>query len=100
LWRSEFADVLLAHLKRGLVSPEQGRAAIGESVVLIPESRTLSPDLRKVVEIALASGCTAYDCEYVVVARVLQVGLVTWDKKVLSAFPDLAMAPEDLLRGQ
>lgn len=38
----------------------------------------------------MASGCTAYDCEFVVLAKDLDVKLITLDRAVLKAFPDVA----------
>ena len=51
-------------------------------------------DSREVLELAQRSGCSTYDCEYVVLAAALGVRLVTSDKAVLKAFPSVAVAPE------
>ena len=51
----------------------------------------------RVLERAAASGCSAYDCEFVVLAEELDVALVTTDRQVLSAFPGLARTPERYL---
>ena len=48
-----------------------------------------------VLHLALRSGCSAYDCEFVALARDLDVNLITTDRQVLKAFPDTAMSPED-----
>jgi len=40
-----------------------------------------------VLRVAEASGCSAYDCEFVSVAMALGVRLVTADRQVLRAFP-------------
>lgn len=37
------------------------------------------------------STCSAYDCEFVALARQLSVMLVTEDKKILAEFPDVAV---------
>jgi predicted nucleic acid-binding protein len=51
-----------------------------------------------VLTLALRSGCTAYDCEYVALAEAFDVPLVTFDGEVRRAFPDRAVAPEAFLR--
>lgn len=51
-----------------------------------------------VLELAAQSGCTAYDCEFVALARELGVVLLTADKAVLKAFPTVALAPETFIR--
>ncbi|HEV8408250.1 MAG TPA: hypothetical protein VGQ34_09990, partial [Sphingomicrobium sp.] len=52
---------------------------------------------RAVLEIAASSGLSAYDCEFVALAQSLAVPLVTQDRAVLKAFPDLAMTMEGFL---
>ena len=47
-----------------------------------------------VFSLAIQSGCSAYDCEFVWLARDLGLPLVTVDKKALNAFPDLVVLPE------
>ena len=44
-----------------------------------------------VLALAESSGCTAYDCEFVSLAKALEVKLVTEDKKLRKAFPDIAL---------
>lgn len=51
-----------------------------------------------VLELAAQSGCTAYDCEFVALARELGVPLLTADKGVLKAFPAVARGPETFIR--
>jgi len=38
------------------------------------------------------SDCSAYDCEFVALARQLGTSLVTMDSKLLRAFPQIARA--------
>jgi predicted nucleic acid-binding protein len=44
-----------------------------------------------VLELAHQSGCTAYDCEFIAVAKTLGAKLFTADKQVLKAFPKIAV---------
>jgi predicted nucleic acid-binding protein len=52
--------------------------------------RPLLAALRLVMSLALESGCSAYDCEYVALARLLSVPLVTEDRQLLAAVADIA----------
>jgi len=47
-----------------------------------------------VLELAVRSRCTAYDCEFVALAKQLGVPLVTSDRQVLAAFPETAVSPD------
>jgi len=51
-----------------------------------------------VLEIAGRSRLSAYDCEFVALASVLSVPLVTEDKAILKAFPDRALTMEAFAR--
>jgi hypothetical protein len=50
-----------------------------------------------VLELAARTGLSAYDCEFVALAQALLVPLVTEDRAVLKAFPDLAFTMEAYL---
>ncbi len=45
----------------------------------------------QVLRLAQESGCTAYDCEFVALAKYLNVKLVTTDKELLKAFPRITV---------
>ena len=47
----------------------------------------------QVLALAIATGCSTYDAEFVVLARQLNRRLLTFDRKLLQLFPDLAMKP-------
>ena len=47
---------------------------------------------KTVMELVRDSTCTAYDCEFVALAMMLDVKLVTMDQKLLKAFPKRAVA--------
>jgi predicted nucleic acid-binding protein len=56
----------------------------------------VSPDA--VLEFVAMSGCTAYDCEFVALADVHQVPPVAVDRRILKAFPKLAISLERFVR--
>ena len=51
-----------------------------------------------VFEIVAKSRLSAYDCEFIVLSSIFDVPLVTTDKAILKAFPDLALTMEAFLR--
>jgi predicted nucleic acid-binding protein len=51
-----------------------------------------------VFEVARATRLSAYDCEFVSLASVLSVSLVTADKALLKAFPGLALTMDAFVR--
>jgi len=93
LWRSELRNVLTAYLRRGLLS----RLQIGRILSAADEALTggehIIPD-NLVLDIVESSTLTAYDCEFVALASMLGVPLVTADRAVLKAFPDRALTME------
>lgn len=52
----------------------------------------------EILRLALESGCSPYDCEFVALARELRCPLVTSDGALLKAFPGLAVAPAEFVR--
>ena len=48
-----------------------------------------------VLTLANMSDCTAYDCEFVALARHLGVALVTTDRRLARSFPDTAVLLTD-----
>jgi predicted nucleic acid-binding protein len=97
LWRSEFRNAVLGMIRARLVTPDDAAA------VMRDVEETMGPHeydvvTRDVLELALRSGCTAYDCEYVALAEALDVHLVTFDRELQRAFPERAVAPEVFVR--
>ena len=53
----------------------------------------------QVLALAAASTCSAYDCEFVALAKDLNVPLITVDKQVLSQFPEVATPLAEFVGG-
>jgi predicted nucleic acid-binding protein len=94
LWRYEFTNVLWKHLRAGTLGLDLAARYVAAADVLMREAAS-EPSALHVLRLAEQSGCTAYDCQYVALAAQLGVRLVTGDRQVLRAFPDLAVHPVD-----
>ena len=92
LWRSEFRNILVRMIRQRALGLEEARriATEAEHGMAGQEYTAMSDD---VIDLAVSSGCTAYDCEFVGLAISLGVPLVTSDRRVLRAFPSVARAP-------
>ena len=93
LVHSELRNVLATWIRLGRITREEGNGAASRAERLM-DGREVAVSTPEVLELAERSGCTAYDCEFVAVARELDAMLVTSDRQVLSAFPETAVSPE------
>lgn len=89
-WRSEFRNLLAGYLRRKTLTLEQALAVLDEAEGLVA-GHEFEVDSRKVLELVRDSNCSAYDCEFVALAENLGAKLMTMDRKVLQAFPRLAV---------
>lgn len=93
LWRSELRNVLAVYLRRGLLDVAAALAAFHGAAETVG-GREFSVETSRVLDLVAASTCSAYDCEFVALARELGVRLVTSDARLLREFPGTAVAPE------
>lgn len=91
LWRSEFRNVLTLYLRQGRLDRAKALVVMEEAEALLGDAG-IPVDSARVLDLAAASGCTAYDCEFVALAEELGVPLVTSDRDVLKAFPAVAVS--------
>lgn len=90
--RSELRSVATKHVRSGQVSPAGALEAL-HAAELVLGGRELPVASDRVLDLALGSGCSSYDCEYVALALELNVPLATLDGEVLGAFPEVARRP-------
>jgi predicted nucleic acid-binding protein len=96
LWRSEFR-----HTLAGLVRAREIELADAVRISHEAERRMggaeFSVASQQVLELAIRSRCSAYDCEFIALAQDLRVPFVTADRQVLAAFPSTAVSPTEFV---
>ena len=97
LWRSEFRNVLARCIRQNQLSLPTA-FALQETAEQLLKGREYAVQSSQVLEAAATSGCTAYDCEFVVLAQSLGAPLVTSDQQVLRAFPATTVSPQQFIR--
>ena len=96
LWRSEFRNVLALYMRQNILSLTEALALQDEAESLMADREFAMPSVA-VMNLVASSNCSAYDCEFVALARQLSVKLLTQDKKLLREFPETAVSLEEFL---
>ena len=96
LWRSEFRNVLALYLRKKIVSLQQALDIIDQAEHLMIENE-YQPTSKSVLDLINTSNCSAYDCEFVSLAKHFNVPLITQDKKILAEFPQHASRLDDYI---
>ena len=91
LWRSEFRNVLTQHVRRDLLKLPVALALMQKAEVLL-SAHEQAVASEHVLHLVSTSTCSSYDCEFVAAAQQLGVPLVTEDRAILAAFPDVAQS--------
>lgn len=93
LWRSEFRNVLAIYLRVDILAFPIILQAIEEAEQLM-DSKEFEVNSTQVLSLVSDSSCSSYDCEFVALADDLNIKLVTFDKKIIKEFPDIAIHPK------
>jgi len=96
LWRSEFRNVLALYIRKDYLSLEEAQEIIREALRLM-KGREYEIASFQVMELVASSECSAYDCEFVALAKDLGIPLVTVDKKLLEEFPQIAVSLDEYI---
>ncbi len=91
LWRSEFRNILAGYMRKALLSTDEAKSIMGMAEGLMNGHEFQTPS-DKVIDLVSKSKCSAYDCEFVALAKDLGLKLVTADKEVLREFPGNTVA--------
>ena len=96
LWRSELRNVLAMNVQRHMINAELAFDIIQKAQKLMLDHEYIVRSYQ-VLELCFQSNCTAYDCEYVALANDLDIPLVTFDKKVIRTFTNIAISANQFL---
>ena len=96
LWRSEFRNVLAGYLRKSILRLEEAQYIMDAAMRLV-EGREYGVVSHQVLSLVAASSCSAYDCEFVALAKDLGVPLITADKQILAQFPETAISLEKFI---
>jgi predicted nucleic acid-binding protein len=97
LWRSEFRSVLSLYIRKKQISIDKAADIMREALALV-EGKEYQVSSSEVFNLINESSCSAYDCEFVALAKSLELKLVTSDKTVLRAFPKIAISLAEFAR--
>lgn len=96
LWRSEFRNVLALYIRKGVLSLRDAVRIMEEATSLM-QGGEYEVASYQVLQLAGESACSAYDCEFVALARDLGVPLLTVDRQILEQFPDDAVSLDEYI---
>lgn len=96
LWKAEFRSVVTLYLRKGYLALSAALEALQEAENLMKHTTYEVPSFQ-IMQKVCDSNCSAYDCEFVALADDLDIKLITFDKKVLSNFPNIALNPEKFI---
>ena len=95
-WAAEFVNAVWAVTRSGAITPAEALERVRLASLLGLESIEVTSLWAGALSCALDADHPAYDTLFVELARREQVALVTFDKKLLARFPDVARRPNAL----
>lgn len=87
LWRSEFRNVLALYLRKTILTLDQALQIQTEMEDFLGD-REYEVTSLDVLRLASSSACSAYDCEFVALAKSFEIKMVTLDRKLARSFPE------------
>jgi predicted nucleic acid-binding protein len=96
-WESELTNVVWMTVRSGILPPAEGPVRLSLARRLGVESVNTATLCQGALLRSVASGVAVYDTLFVELAARTRCPLLTFDKAVIKAFPDIAIRPRDLL---
>lgn len=95
-WEAELTNVLWMAMRAGILPPEEGPVRLGLARRLGIESVATATLCQGALLRSVASGVAVYDTLFVELAARTGCPLLTFDKALIKAFPEIAMRPREL----
>ena len=96
LWRSEHRNILTVYLRKGKISIDDAMEIQQQAEMLLAGNEYEVNSL-DVLHTASESGCSAYDSEFICLAKSTGSRLVTADREILKAFTDIASTARNFI---
>jgi predicted nucleic acid-binding protein len=98
-WEAELTNVVWMAIRSGILPPAEGAVRVGLARRLGIESLNTFTLCQGALLRSVTSGIAVYDTLFVELAARSACPLLTFDKAVIKAFPDIAIRPRDLTEG-
>lgn len=95
-WEAELTNVVWMAIRSGILLPTDGPVRLSLAKRLGIESLNTATLCQGALLRSVASGIAVYDTLFVELAARTGCPLLTFDKAVIKAFPDIAIRPRDL----
>lgn len=99
LWEAELANVVWMAIRSGVIEANEGPKRLDLAAALGVREVPVRELWRGAVLRAVQSGTAVYDTLFVELASRERIPLATFDGRVLSAFPEIAKRPGELVNG-
>lgn len=96
LWKSEFRNVISTFFKKRKITFDYAKEATLNAEAQMTNFEYAVNSL-VVLDKVKNSNCTAYDCEFIVLAEELNCKLITKDKEIIKNFPNVAIDLHDYI---
>jgi len=96
-WEAELTNIVWMAVRAGILPPAEGPVRLSLARRLGVESVSTATLCQGALLRSVASGVAVYDTLFVELAARTGCPLLTFDKAVIDAFPNLAIRPRDLL---
>ena len=92
-WQAELANVIWMAVRTGVVAADEGHRRLDFASRLRIRSVSIGSLWQRALATALDADVSVYDSLFVELARRQRSRLITFDARVLKAFPDIARRP-------